>query len=76
MLFSIKIVTFENQYILMKKFLIPIIILILLAAVFHNFIPIPKVYITCMGVVVFMYLMMRLSSRIPSKDEENQENDV
>lgn len=76
MLFSIKIVTFENQYIFMKKFLIPIIILVLLAAVFHNFIPIPNVYITCMGVVVFMYLMMKLSSRIPSKDEENQENDV
>ena len=73
---SIKIVTFENQSIFMKKFLIPTLLIAIFVVFYQQTLPVPNVYITCIGLVVFMLLMMKLNSKIPSKEKENQDNDV
>ena len=73
---SIKIVTFENQSIFMKKFLIPTLLIAIFVVFYQQTLPVPNVYITCSGLVVFMLLMMKLNSKIPSKEKENQDNDV
>ena len=73
---SIKIVTFENQSIFMKNFLIPTLLIAIFVVFYQQTLPVPNVYITCIGLVVFMLLMMKLNSKIPSKEKENQDNDV
>ena len=34
-----------------------------------------NIYIQIVAVVIFMYGMMRLSSKVPSKNQDNQEED-
>lgn len=57
----------------MKKLIIPITILAILAALY-----IPKngklnIIFTAIAVVVFMFGMMKLSSKIPSKNKEDDD---
>ena len=73
---SIKIVTFENQSIFMKKFLIPTLLIAIFVVFYQQTLPVPNVYITCICLVVYMLLMIKLNSKIPSKEKENQDNDV
>ena len=60
----------------MKKFLIPTLLIAIFVVFYQQTLPVPNVYITCSGLVVFMLLMMKLNSKIPSKEKENQDNDV
>ena len=73
MLFPIKIVTFEIQLISMKKFLIPILIIAILVVLYQQSLVIPNLYITSIALVIFMFSMMKLNSKIPSKEEKKDD---
>ncbi len=36
----------------------------------------PNVYIMIVAIIIFMYGMMRLTSKVPSKNQDNSEDDV
>jgi hypothetical protein len=60
----------------MKKIMIPIMIVAILVAFYEQQKPDRNVYITVGAIVIFMYGMMRLSTKTPSKNQENNEEDV
>lgn len=60
----------------MKKFLIPIMIIAILVAFFEQVSDDKNVYITVIAIVIFMFGMMRLSSKTPSKNQEKDDKDV
>lgn len=57
----------------MKKLFIPITIIAFIVAFYNQRMEQPNVFITVIAVVIFMLGMMKLSSKLPSKNEE--END-
>ena len=61
----------------MKKWLIPIMIIAFFIAFYNQKNPHPNVWITVFAVVVFMFGMMKLSAKTPSKnqDEEIEEDE-
>ena len=60
----------------MKKFLIPIMIIAILVAFYEQRSQDKNVYITVIAIAVFMFGMMRLSAKTPSKNQEKEEQDV
>jgi len=58
----------------MKKFLIPILFISAFFALYEQSKDHPNVYITIVAVVIFMFSMMRLSAKVPSKNQDNDEN--
>jgi hypothetical protein len=60
----------------MKKFLIPIMGMAIIVALYEQSKARPNVYITIVGIVVFMFGMMRLSAKVPSKNSEKDKDDV
>ncbi|MDI1255893.1 MAG: hypothetical protein PSV16_07310 [Flavobacterium sp.] len=60
----------------MKKLLIPILLISGIFGVYEQSKDRPNIYITCASIVIFMICMMLLSSKLPSKHEENNDNDV
>ena len=60
----------------MKKILIPVMIIAILIAFYEQSKADSNVYITVMAVVIFMYGMMRLSAKTPSKNQEDTDTDV
>lgn len=60
----------------MKKIVILIMILAILVAFFEQVSAEKNVYVTVVAIVVFMYGMMRLSAKTPSKNQEKEEKDV
>ena len=66
----------RNNIIFMKKVLIPILIVAAIAIIYQKNLAVPNVYIICGGAVIFMFAMMKLSSKIPSKEKKNQDYDV
>jgi hypothetical protein len=62
----------------MKKLLIPVMLVAIIVGLFEQSKDKPNIYILCAAVAVFMYGMMQLSSKIPSKNqrEETEEEDV
>ena len=61
----------------MKKLLIPILFIAAFFAIAEQSKPKPNIYIVIISVVVFMFGMMQLSAKTPSKNQdslENQEN--
>ncbi len=61
----------------MKKWLIPMMIIAFFIAFYNQNNPHPNVLITVFAVVVFMFGMMKLSAKTPSKnqDEEIEEDE-
>lgn len=57
----------------MKKFLIPILIFSAFIAVYEQSLDHPNLYITGAAFVVFMFSMMKLSSTLPSKNQDDYE---
>ena len=57
----------------MKKFLIPILIISILVAFYEQSKEDKNVYIMVIAIVVFMFGMMKLSSKTPSKNIENKD---
>ena len=60
----------------MKKIMIPMMVVAFLIAFYEQQKPDRNVYITVGAVVIFMYGMMRLSAKTPSKNQDNKEEDV
>jgi FtsH-binding integral membrane protein len=56
-----------------KNILIILFIASIITVAFNQSSLKPNLYITCGGIVVFMYAMMRLSSKISSKNPDDYE---
>lgn len=61
----------------MKKLLIPIMFVAIIVGLFEQSKDKPNIYILCGAVAVFMYGMMVLTSKVQSKnkEEENEEDE-
>ncbi|HSD09327.1 hypothetical protein [Flavobacterium sp.] len=64
----------ENE--MMKKFIILIMVLAIGAALYEQSLDDKNVYIMVAAIVVFMMGMMWLSSKTPSKNQDNDEDNV
>ena len=60
----------------MKNFLIPIMIVAIAIALYEQSKPEKNVYVMVVAIVVFMYGMLRLSAKTPSKNQPKEEEDV
>ena len=60
----------------MKKIVIPILISAILVVLYEQQSVQKNVYIMVIAIVVFMFGMMRLSSKTPSKNQEKEEGNV
>lgn len=59
----------------MKKIIIPMMFVAILVAFFEQVSAEKNVYITVIALAVFMFGMMRLSSKTPSKNQNNQDKE-
>jgi len=68
----------------MKKFILPIMLVAIIVGLYEQINEKPNLYILSIAIVVFMYGMMQLSAKTPSKhseteteeeEEEQQEDD-
>ncbi len=60
----------------MKKILIPVMIIAIIIAINEQSKSDKNIYIMCVAIAVFMFGMMRLSAKTPSKNQDNtDEND-
>jgi hypothetical protein len=57
----------------MKKFLLPLMIVAIIAGLYEQTKEKPNLYIMSIAIVVFMYGMMQLSAKTPSKHSETEE---
>ncbi len=60
----------------MKKLLIPIMAIAILVAFYEQSLEKKNEYISVIAIVVFMFGMMKLSARTPSKNQEKEEDDI
>ncbi|AWI26573.1 hypothetical protein [Flavobacterium pallidum] len=60
----------------MKKILIPLIFVSIFLALYEQSKAQPNVYVMIGAVAVFMFCMMRLSAKIPSKNQDKDDDDV
>ncbi|WP_348813930.1 hypothetical protein [Flavobacterium maritimum] len=60
----------------MKKFIIPIMVIAILVAFYEQKSEEKNVYVMVIAIAVFMYGMMRLSAKTPSKNQDKEEDDV
>jgi uncharacterized membrane protein YoaK (UPF0700 family) len=60
----------------MKAFKILIMILAISVALYEQVSAEKNIYIMIIAIVVFMYGMMQLSAKTPSKNQEKEEQDV
>ena len=60
----------------MKKVLLPIMIIAILVAFYEQSLEKKNVYIQVISIVVFMFGMMKLSAKVPRKNQEKEEEDV
>jgi hypothetical protein len=61
---------------MMKKIMIPMMLVAFLIAFYEQQKANSNVYITVGAIAVFMYGMMRLSAKTPSKNQDKNEEDV
>lgn len=60
----------------MKKIVIPIMILAITIALYEQSKPHHNSYIMIPAIVIFMFGMIHLSGKTPSKNQENKDEDV
>ncbi|MCF8320421.1 MAG: hypothetical protein K9I35_04335 [Flavobacterium sp.] len=60
----------------MKKAVLPIMIIAILVAFYEQSLDKKNVYIQVISIVIFMIGMMKLSAKVPSKNQEKEEDDV
>jgi len=60
----------------MKAFKILIMILAISVALYEQVSPDKNIYITVIAIAVFMFGMMQLSAKTPSKNQDKEESDV
>ncbi|WP_348823219.1 hypothetical protein [Flavobacterium aestuarii] len=61
---------------MMKKFVILIMAIAIGAAFYEQTSTDKNVYVMVIAIIIFMIGMMRLSSKTPSKNQDNNEDDV
>ena len=60
----------------MKKILIPIMIIAIIVALYEQVNAEKNVYVMVVAIVVFMFGMMQLSAKTPSKNQDNEDENV
>ena len=60
----------------MKKLLLPIMIIAILIAFYEQSLDKKNVYISVVAIAVFMFGMMKLSAKTPSKNQNKEEDNV
>ncbi len=60
----------------MRKFLIPIMILAIVIAFYEQSNEQANVYIMVIAIIIFMFGMMLLSAKTPSKNQEKEDQNV
>ena len=60
----------------MKKLVLPFTLGAIIVALYEESKEKPNVYILCIAIVIFMYGIMRLSAKTPSKNQEEKEQDA
>jgi nitrate/nitrite transporter NarK len=60
----------------MKKFLIPIMIIAIIVALYEQVNAEKNVYVMVVAIVVFMFGMMQLSAKTPSKNQDKEDENV
>ncbi len=60
----------------MKKLAIPLMALAILFALYEQSKPAPNLYIMIACIVIFMFGMMRLSAKTPSKNQDKDDENV
>jgi EamA domain-containing membrane protein RarD len=60
----------------MKKIIIPIMLIAIGVAFYEQVSADKNVYVMVIAIVVFMYGMMRLSAKTPSKNQKKEKEDV
>lgn len=61
---------------MMKKIIIPMMLVAFLVAFYEQQKTNSNVYITIGAIAIFMYGMMRLSAKTPSKNQDKEEENV
>jgi flagellar basal body-associated protein FliL len=60
----------------MKKFLIPMMILAIIVAFYEESKADKNIYIIIIAIIIFMYGMMRLSAKTPSKNQDEEDDNI
>ena len=60
----------------MKKLLLPIMIIAILIAFYEQSLEKKNVYISVVAIAVFMFGMMKLSAKTPSKNQDKDDDNV
>ena len=60
----------------MKKAVLPIMIIAILVAFYEQSLDKKNIYIQVISIVIFMIGMMKLSAKVPSKNQEKEEEHV
>ena len=60
----------------MKRFLIPLMIVAIIVALYEQSSKESNVYVTVTAIAVFMFGMMQLSTKTPSKNQDKEDNNV
>jgi uncharacterized membrane protein YoaK (UPF0700 family) len=60
----------------MKKIIIPIMVLAIIVALYEQVSAEKNVYVMVIAIVIFMMGMMQLSAKIPSKNQDKEEENV
>ena len=60
----------------MKKIIIPVMVVAIIIASYEQVSAEKNVYVMVIAIVVFMMGMMQLSAKIPSKNQENEDENV
>jgi L-asparagine transporter-like permease len=60
----------------MKKLLIPIMIVAIIVALYEQSNDKKNIYVMVIAIVVFMFGMMKLSAKTPSKNQDKEDENV
>lgn len=60
----------------MKKVLLPIMALAILIAFYEVNKPQKNSYVICISIAIFMFGMLKLSAKIPSKNQEQDDDNI
>jgi hypothetical protein len=60
----------------MKKAILPIMMLAIILAIYEQSKPDKNSYIVIIAIVIFMFGMMRLSAKTPSKNQDKEDDHV
>ena len=59
----------------MKKLVIPFTLVAIIVGLYEQSKAKPNVYVLCITIVIFMYGIIKLSAKTPSKNQEEEEDD-